>query len=211
MAMKLIHKAIAKGHVCNALVLLAFFGATAPGAHAKHRAAKPSEQPASVVARLALSGTPAGQMYLQENGDKQYLYIGANSKEGLMVVDVTNPTQPNIIKRLAWPNGRSTGKLQMVGDGIALAKAPENDGAAVTDASPTETVSLLDLSDPTNPRTIQSFSGVTGTLVDDARNLVYITNNDGLWILKHPPAQTAFSKPRGCLTEDAFNEFANCQ
>jgi hypothetical protein len=211
MAMKVIHKAIAKEHVCNALVLLAFFAATAPGAAAKHRAVKPSEQPASVVARLALSGTPAGQMYLQENGDKQYLYIGANSKEGLMVVDVTNPTQPNIMKRLAWPNEGSTGKLQMVGGGIALAKAPENDGAALTDVSPTETVNLLDLSDPTNPRTIQSFSGVTGTLVDDARNLVYITNSDGLWILKHRPAGTASSRPRGCLTEDAFNEFANCQ
>ena len=209
--MKMIHTAIARKHICNALVLLAFFAATAPGATAKHRAIKPSEQPASVVAHLTLPGAAAGQMYLQENGDKQYLYIGASSKEGLVVVDVTNPDQPNVIKRMAWPKEATAGKLQMVGDGIALATAPDNDAAAAADVSPAETVSLLDLSDPTNPRTIQSFSGVTSTLADDARNLVYIANNDGLWILKHQPARTASSRPRGCLTEDAFNEFANCQ
>ncbi len=209
--MKVIHKAIARQHICNALVLLAFFAATAPGANAKHRAAKLSEQPTTVVAHLALSGAPAIQLYLHENGGKEYLYIGANSKEGLTVVDITNPDQPNVIKRLAWPNEASTGKLQMVGDGIALAKAPDNDAAAAADVLPSETISLLDLSDPTNPRTILSFSGVTSTLADDARNLVYITNSDGLWILKHPPEQATYSKTRGCLSGDAFNEFANCQ
>jgi len=209
--MNMIHKAIARKNICNALVLLAFFAATVPGANAKHRAVKHSEQSTTVVAHLALSGAPANQLYLHENDGKEYLYLVANSKEGLMVVDVTNPDQPNIIKSLAWPNEASAGRLQMVGDGIALAKAPENDATASADVSPTETVSLLDLSDPTNPRTIQSFSGVTSTLADDARNLVYITNNDGLWILMHPPQRTASSKPRGCLTEDVFNEFANCQ
>jgi hypothetical protein len=209
--MKVIHKSIARKHICNALVLLAFFAATAPGANAKHGGAKPSEQPTTVVAHITLSEAPANQLYLHENDGKEYLYIGANSKEGLMVVDVTNPDQPNVIKRLAWPNKSSAGRLQMVGDGIGLAKAPDTDPAAPADVSPTEAVSLIDLSDPTNPRIIQSFSGVTSTLADDARNLVYITNNDGLWILKHPPQRTASSKPRGCLTEDAFNEFANCQ
>ena len=86
--MNIIHKAVAREHICNALALLAFFVVTTPGADAKHRAVKPSEQPATVVAHLALSGSLTRQMDLHENGDKQYLYISANSNEGVTVVDV---------------------------------------------------------------------------------------------------------------------------
>src|SRR6201987_4415111 len=127
--MQIIHKTIAKERI-RSLVLLAFFAATAPGADAKHRAVKPPEQPATVVAHLALSGSPTSQMDLHENGGKQYLYIGANSNEGFTVVDVTNPDQPNVIKRVAWPNEASTGRLQMVSGGLALAEAPDTDSVA---------------------------------------------------------------------------------
>ena len=191
--MKFIHKAIAGKHIGNALVLLAFFAATVPGANAKHRADKPAAQPALVIAHLPLEGAPANQLYLYENGGKEYLYIGANSKEGLMVVDVTNPDQPNVIKLLAWPKGGSVGKLQMVGDRLALAETPDNATAETT--SRTGTLTVLDLSDPTNPRTIQSFSGVTSTLADDARNLIYITNNEGLWILRQRQKQEQPAEP----------------
>jgi len=81
----------------------------------------------------------------------------------------------------------------------------------VKTVSRAETLKVLDLTDPANPKTILSFSGVTSTLADDARNLVYIANGDGLWILKYPPQQPIFSAPRGCRTEDAFNELASCQ
>jgi len=130
-------------------------------------------------------------------------------KEGFAIVDVTKPNQPNVIKREAWPNEASAGKLQMVGGGLALVEAP--DAATAETVSRPETLKVLDLSDPTNPRTILSFSGVTSTLADDARNLVYITNSDGLWILKHQPEQAMPSETRGCLSEDVFNEFASCQ
>src|SRR5271167_1753139 len=101
--MKVIQKTIANEHICNALMLLAFLAATAPGADAKHRAAEPVEQAATVVAHIPLSGQLTSQMDLQENGDRQFLYISANSNEGLTVVEVTNPDQPKVIKRLAWP------------------------------------------------------------------------------------------------------------
>jgi hypothetical protein len=207
--MKFIHKANVRENIGKALLFLAFFAAAVPGANAKHRPVKPAEQPALVIAHLPLGGASVNQMFLREQGGIQYLYLGESSKDGLAIVDVTKANQPSIIKRIAWLNEGSTGKLQLVGDRLALAETP--DTATAETVSRTGTLTLLDLSDPTNPRTIQSFSGVTSTLADDARNLVYITNNDGLWILKHQPDQAAFSKPRGCLTEDAFNEFASCQ
>ena len=209
--MKIIHKTIARERICNALVLFAFFAATAPDADAKHRAAKPSEQPATVVAHLALSGSPTSQMDLHENGGKQYLYIGAKSNEGFTVVDVTNPDQPNVIKRVAWPNEASTGRLQMVSGGLALAEGPDSDSMAPDPPPSTRTVKVLDLSDPANPRAVLSFSGVTSTLDDEARNLVYITNREGLWILRNNQALAAAAKQHACTSDDAYNDVASCQ
>jgi len=99
--------------------------------------------------------------------------------------------------------------LQMVGGRVAFAEAPETSTEEAV--SRTETLNVLDLNDPANPRTILSLSGVTSTLTDDARNLVYITNSDGLWILKVQPEQATFDEPHACLTEDATNDLASCQ
>ncbi len=208
--MKVIHKAFAREHICNALVLLAFFAATAPGAKAKPGAVKPSEQPATLVAHLALPGAPASQVFLHENSGKQYLYLGANSKEGFTVVDVTNPDQPNVIKRLAWPNEAPTGRLQMVSSELALAEGPDSDSMATASPLSTRTVEVFDLSDPANPRAILSFSGVTSTFADVARNLVYITNGEGLWILRNSRAPAA-AMQHACASDDAYNDVASCQ
>jgi hypothetical protein len=209
--MKVIHTAITKKQICTALVLLASLATTAPGADGKHPAVKLSEQPAIVVAHLDLSGIQTSQMDLQENGGKQYLYIGANSNEGLTIVDVTNPDQPNVIKSLAWPNKASTGGLQMVSGGLALAEGADSDSVAAELAPSTRTVKVLDLSDPTNPRTVLSFSRVTSTLEDEARDLVYITNDQGLWILRNNQALAAAAKRHACTSDDSYNDVASCQ
>lgn len=43
---------------------------------------------------------------------------------------------------------------------------------------------MLDLSDPKNPKTLQTFDGVTRVLADDGRHSIYIANGEGLWILR---------------------------
>jgi hypothetical protein len=204
-------KSVVLNHASAALALLACFAAVSPSASAstKDRAVKPAVQPASVIAHLPLPGPSVSELVLQQRGNKQYLYVEQASHEGFAIVDVTKPSQPNVIKREFWPNEASTGKLQMVGGRLALAEAPEASVAALV--SRTQTLKVLDLNDPANPRTILSLSGVTSTLADDARNLVYITNGDGLWVLKVQPEQAAFDEPRPCLTEDATNDLASCQ
>jgi len=208
--MKAIVKTVARNHRSTPLAFVAFVAALAPGADAKHRAATPPEQPAIVVAHVPLASSPTNQMNLQENGGKQYLYIGANSNQGFTVVDVTNPGQPNVVTRLAWPNQASSGRLQLVSGGLGLAEAP--DGSMAADPAPsTRTVKVLDLSDPANPRAILSFSGVTSTLNDEAHNLVYITNSEGLWIVRNNQAIGAFARPHACTSDDAYNDVASCQ
>ena len=189
--MKMTRKATVQNPASAALALLTLFAAMAPSAIAKPH---PAKQPATVIAHLLLPGAPASQMFLQEHGGKQYLYIEHASKEGFTIVDVTKPNQPNVIKRVAWPNEASTGKLQMVGTGLALAAAPDGDSGTPRGGYPTQSVRVLDLSDPANPRPLQSFSGVTSVLADDGRNLIYITNNEGLWILRHQQEQPALPR-----------------
>lgn len=207
--MKVISGSIVQEQAAAVAAFLAFFAVITPGASAKHRAAKSAPQPASVIAHLPLPGAAVSQLDLQQHGNKQYLYVERASKEGFAIVDVTKPDQPNVIKREAWPNQASAGKLQMVGARLALAEAPDSSAAETIPS--TETLTVLDLSDPANPRTILTFSGVTSTLADDARSLVYITNSEGLWILKHQSEQEMPPDTHTCSSEDASNDVASCQ
>lgn len=201
-------------------VLLVCFAITT-SAGAKDKPAE-SEQRVNVIAHLSLPGPPVSQMFVQQEGTKQYLYVRQPSEQGFTIVDVSRPSKPNVVKRDAWPNTASSGKLEMVGSGIALAETPESSGAGVArhelvpakvqpaaaDARPAQSVRVLDLSDPKNPRTLQTFDGVTSILADDGRSLIYIANGEGLWILKHSPRKRQMPL---CDSESVFSPIADCQ
>ena len=111
-------------------------------------------------------------------------YATANSYA--MVVDVSKPERPNLLKRTAQPNQATAGNLAMVSPDVAIAEMPEKKPNTLTSSNhPTETVRVLDLSDPRNPKTLQEFSGVTSILPDGIHGLIYLTNNEGLWILQY--------------------------
>jgi len=173
--------------------------ALATGALAK-KPNKPPAPPASVIAHVPLEGAVASQMYLQAQGDKRYLYIDQGTNQGYTVVDITKATQPNIIKRA------TSGKLQVVGSDLALAEAPEQSKTVARSHTPTESVTVLDTSDPANPKTIQTFQGVTSVLQDSGRGLIFLTNNEGLWILQQTVARMrpARKKPP-CNSESAIS------
>jgi hypothetical protein len=197
--------------VAASLVLVFVLGATASTASPKHSSGKPATQPTKILAHLALSGGPASQMFLREQNGKEYLLIRQTSKAGVTVVDVTKPTQPNIVKRTTWPNDTSSGSLEIVGGELALEETTEPTGRTLMSSNSKETVQILDLNDPTSPTVLESFSGVTSVLNDAVRSLVYITNGDGLWILRHQPDQSLIEQPHRCLSEDTLNEVASCQ
>jgi hypothetical protein len=149
-------------------------------------APKPTEVPATVIAHLALPQATGSQMLLQRENEKQYLYVQQAGKQGFMVVDVTKPEKPSLLKRTAESNESTAGNLQMVSPEVAIAEAPEKTPATLTSSShPTETVRVLDLSDPRNPKTLETFNKVTSILPDGGHGLIYLTNNEGLWILRY--------------------------
>ena len=169
---------------------------------------KPSEVPAKVVAHLPLPEVSGSQMLLQNKGDKQYLYVQKASKEGFTVVDVTKPLLPSLVKASVASSGATAGRLEMAGPDVGLAEVPDKNSKAVLRSTdnPTETVKILDLSDPAHPKVLQTFTGVTSILQDPGRGLIYLANNEGLWILSHskPGVLTPAKKKRPCGSEDAI-------
>jgi len=188
---------------CMAILPLLVIG-SAPGVLANN---KPTEVPAKVIAHLPLQEAPGGEMLLQNKGDKQYLYVQKASKQGFMVVEVTKPALPSLVKTSASSNGATAGKLEMAGPDVAIAEVPDRTvkGTIHSTDYPTETVRLLDLTDPAHPKVLQTFTGVTSILQDPGRGLIYLANNDGLWILNHsrPGIKPAKAK-KPCASEDAI-------
>ncbi|MGA2415490.1 MAG: hypothetical protein ABSF59_13645 [Candidatus Sulfotelmatobacter sp.] len=143
-------------------------------------------------------------MLLQKENSKQYLYVQQAAKQGFMIVDVSKPEQPLLLKRTAESNQATTGNLQIVSPDVAISEAPEKTPATITSSShPTETVRVLDLSDPANPKTLETFNKVTGLLPDSHHGLIYLTNNDGLWILRYnrPAPLEPAKKKKPCDSE----------
>ncbi|MFZ3211787.1 MAG: hypothetical protein WA188_09740 [Terriglobales bacterium] len=158
---------------------------------------------ATVVAHLPLPGPPATQMLLQKQGSRLYLYVDQGGKEGVAVVDVTSLNRPSVVNHVAWPGRVANGELQPLGPGMALSESPE---AARTP----QTVSVLDMADPAHPQVLDTFSGVTSTLPDSARNLIFIANADGLWIVRTRVGQRAYAVRHRCTSEGALTPDPDC-
>lgn len=164
-----------------------------------------------VIAHLPLSGG-ARQMFLQQEGKTQYLYAQRLSPQGVTVIDVTNPERPKVVNHVPLEN------LTMLGSGLAISETLNNSptvGASSGTGNaedPTgsdaarESVRMLDVSDPVHPRMVETFEGVTSILQDSARNLVYVANGDGVWIVSHQ--QTL--RRHDCSSSDAVLAMPNC-
>jgi len=164
-------------------------------------APKPTDVPATVIAHLPLPQATGSQMLLQKENTKQYLYVQQAGKQGFMIVDVSKPERPSLLKRTAESNQATSGNLEMVSPNVAIAEAPEKTSTTLTSSNhPTETVRVLDLSDPRNPKTIETFNKVTSILPDGGHSLLYLTNDEGLWILRynHPSLLEPAKKKPPC-------------
>jgi len=198
-------------HVVALLLLLPAFAASA----SEQPTSKPTDVPATVIAHLPLPQATGNQMLLQKEKGKVYLYIQQAAKQGFMIVDVSKPELPALLKRTAESNQATSGNLEMVSPEIAIAEAPEKTPTTLSSNShPTETVRVLDLSDPKNPKTLETFNKVTSLLPDGGHGLIYLTNNDGLYVLRynHPSRfEPAKTKPP-CTSESEIQAMPpDCQ
>jgi hypothetical protein len=156
-----------KGLCRSAIAIVAIGIAAAPALHAKPNSNKTSDKPANVVAHVELPGGPTTRMLLVRKNGKEYLLLGLDSSSHVAVLDVTQPSQPRTVETVAGAAGAPATELKVIADTLTLFGTSEAESAASA-----------------GPKEIRSLSGVTAFVKDKARGLIYVTNGDGLWILK---------------------------
>jgi len=155
--------------------------AVAPALHAKSNADNVAAKPENLVAHIGLSGAPVTQMLLVKKNHTEYLVLGLGSSSGVALVDVSKPAQPRTINTSAGIAGASATELKVVADTLAVFGASGAESGVSSE-----------------PKEIQGLSGKTAFLNDKAHGLVYVTNGDGLWIVKtkhRADADQAFVDP----------------
>jgi hypothetical protein len=190
-----------------------------PAVSAAGQDAPHGQESAKVVGHLALPGIHVNQMFVQREDKKTLLYLHRPNKRAFAIADVTKPEKPALLD-VATQQGPSRERVDVsaTNPSLGIAVTPEEHGAtaggqmnaapgAAPVTLPTETIKILDLNDPAHPKVLLTFAGVTSMLPDDNRKLIYIVNNEGLWIVRHRQ-----SRPMPfCTSEDAIIQNPNCQ
>jgi hypothetical protein len=178
-----------------------------------------AEEHVKVVAHIELPEMHVNGMFVQHRDKKDFLYLHRPTKQAFAVVDVTKPEKPALVERatLSEPPHAHV-EVNPTEPLLAISVTPEDNPAGRTASAtsggapsslvlPTETVKLLNLTDPKHPKTLKTFTGVTSYLPDDSRRLIYIVNQEGLWVVSH--RQT---RPMPfCTSADALTQEPNCQ
>jgi len=190
-----------------AVATFALCFAATTGLSAKHKTASADEL-GGVVAHLPLEGSAVSDMSLQGANGRQYLYLNRTAMEGVTIVEVTNPEKPVIVSHVSWPSRDHAGQFKTVGTRMAIVESQTSEVPGPSAAAPApETVNVIDLSDPANPRTIRTFSAVTSVVMNGAQNLAYFTNDQGLWIVRMKRDLPLAS----CSSEDSIAAMPSCQ
>ena len=181
-----------------------------PTTWAQNDSAQSGHENMNVVGHLPLNGMHVNQMFVQVHGGKYYLYLHRPAKQVFAVVDVSKPAKPVLLSRDAL-KGTQASEIEPTetDSAVALTVTPDQTEPPSVEARPlpTETVQLLNMSDPKNVKVMKTFKGVTSIYPDDGRKLVYLVNSDGLWIVSH-----RMTRPLPlCSSESALTPLPDCQ
>jgi hypothetical protein len=138
-----------------------------------------------VVAHLRLEGGPILRFTITRHANRSYLYVEYAS-HALALLDVTDALHP---KRMGMA---AAGSIVAAAGDAALISSETADPPTVREKS----LTIVSFADPAHPRTIRQFNKVTCTAVDDTRALVFLANDEGLWILHHGLADDAALQDR---------------
>ncbi|HXO04400.1 MAG TPA: hypothetical protein VN884_02090 [Candidatus Sulfotelmatobacter sp.] len=153
---------------CRAAIAIIVVGiASTPAVNAKPKSKTADGNPANVVAHVVLSGGPVTRMLLVKKNGKEFLLLGLDSATRVAILDVSEPKQPRAIDTAPGAAGTSATELKLIADTLTLFGTSD---AEVTGAS--------------EPKEVRSLSGVTAFMKDKGHGLIYVTNGDGLWIVK---------------------------
>jgi hypothetical protein len=166
----------------------------APLGNAKNKKANadPKDE-IEVVGHIALTSGAVNRFITTQHYSSYYLY--AEHPDGkLTLIDVTNTSQPAVLADVAYAPDGGPGSLSAVtGTAALVSSQPPSPGAAPQQ----QTIKIMDLADPKNPKVAREFAGVTAVSKDAGRGLIFLANSEGVWILRQhfaedPEVQRAY-------------------
>jgi hypothetical protein len=168
----------------------------APGASAKNKKASapdPKDQ-IEVVGHIPLTGGPVRHFQATQHFSSYYLYAEHDSGGSATLIDVTKTNAPAVLADVAYAPSGGSGSLTLVAGTAALASS---EPAASTGTQPSQTIRIMDFSDPKSPKVAREFTGVTAMSRDSQRGLIFVANAEGIWILQQhfaedPEVQRAY-------------------
>ncbi len=131
-----------------------------------------------VISHIPFDGAGVTQLTTGEHWRRNYLYL--NSAGKITVVDVTNGARPSITSEYHHTPAAQVqvvvGSAALLGDTQPATHVPSS-------------ISVMSFANPAEPTVVRQFTKVTGFLIDSRRGLIYIVNNEGLWILNEKPGR----------------------
>jgi hypothetical protein len=167
------------------LTLFSLVSLFVPLAHAKSKEKeKKQQQPTAVgiylISHIPLPETTVSNIVASSDPSRQLLQLTDATRRTLTVVDVTEPGKPRLLEHSQLPPEFANASLQTrIGDTALFSTAESTSGHGDPRA-----ITLVSFADPSNPKAVQKFEGVTALWSDRGRELIYLTNADGLWILQ---------------------------
>ncbi len=155
------------------------------GLDAKDRKTKDAPSPPhdtiEVVSHVALTGASITRFMDTKHYSSDYLYAVHGQDGGITLLDVTDVGKPSILADMPSSSGAGSENLLVVTGTAALVNAQPN---VSIPAAASQTVKIMDFSDPKNPVVAREFVGVTAVGRNDARGLIFLANAEGVWILR---------------------------
>jgi hypothetical protein len=154
---------------------------TAFAATPRHAKTKPNP-PADairVVGHIAISG-PITQLLPTQHFSSYYLYAQHRPGQAVTLIDVTKPAAPSVIADLPCPpDGASSNLIAVAGTAALAAEQPGPSAPGRT-----EIVQIMSFADPAHPTVARQFPDVTAIGDDSQRGLIFLADNEGVWILQ---------------------------
>jgi hypothetical protein len=137
-----------------------------------------------VIGHLALTNASVTSLKTSLHWRRQFLQLQDSTHRMLTLVDVTDATHPAVVKQLHLPTEPGDCNLAVLVGDVALLTGTDTRFPEARISS----VSVVRFADPDHPTTVRKFKNVSAFRTDEGRGLIYLVDEDGLWILREKPA-----------------------
>ena len=166
---------------CVSVFLVGFVccaGLFAKPKHAKANADNAQDE-IEVVAHIVLPDPNITRFFTTQHYRRNYLYAEHELGKTVTLIDVTKLDKPTVVADVAYPEGGNENLVAVAGNAALTAS-----GSSSAAKQSGQTFRIMSLADPLHAVVKQQFAGVTAMSRDEKRGLIFLANDQGLWILQ---------------------------